>query len=145
MLLAIFDEFSQFSYSDVWLLRRKLFSKLLLKVLSWDVQFSFQNNIFHYLQELWMTVDKVGEISNDDRVEVSVTFLTFVYVIGIFKLVLRISFFAISCLEFVLAWMGLDLNKFILLLFFNLYTVIFAFIDMSMFWIEIACNLSRII
>ena len=53
-----------------------------------------------------MTVDKVGEISNDDRVEVSVTFLTFVYVIGIFKLVLRISFFAIFCLEFVLAWIG---------------------------------------
>lgn len=49
-----------------------------------------------------MTVDKVGKISNDDRVEVSVGFLTFVYVIGVFKFILRIFFLAISFLEVVL-------------------------------------------
>lgn len=92
-----------------------------------------------------MTVDKVGEITYDDRVEVSVAFLAFVYVIGVFKFTLRIFFLAISFWEVVLIQMGLDLVEFNLLLFFNLYTVIFAFIDLNMFWIETAYNLSRMI
>ncbi len=92
-----------------------------------------------------MTVNKVDEIPYDDRVQIAVTFLTLVDVICIIDLISLFFFLIIFCFMADFSSLSYNLEILVILFFFDLNTIILAFINSRLLWKEAVSDLSGVI
>ena len=92
-----------------------------------------------------MTVNKVDEIPYDDRVQIAVTFLTLVDVICIIDLICLFFLLIIFCFMADFSCLSYNLEILVILFFFDLNTIILAFINSRLLWKEAVSDLSGVI
>lgn len=119
-LFSYFDEFFQFPNSHIWLPCLEFIFQLSYEILRIYSQVFLLYNCFDKFQQIRMSIEKVNEVSNDDRVEISIAFLRFIDVIRILRSSF-FEFFLIFCFFRGLLLHGdLDLKNSAVFLFFEL-------------------------